>query len=819
MAELTYTVNNNIASFHSADKTNIKNLKFYFFPIQEGSGIPSPYNVRNITGWNGLQAYYCGKNLFDINTLNMTDGTYTVTVENGIASGQMQSFQKLTAPSSNRQLYPSFPIDNTRAITFKITAYTDNNQNLDTRGMCLAVKCVGESAQYAWFDNIDTSPTTKILTVPAGKTLDCFYISYSNGYRNIWYITELQIEYADEATTYEAYHCNSYPIIFPDNNIIYGGYIDLISGELVQTKHSINPLECTFYLNGDYTDTYGIYISQNLSNTIFKPAAHSAISNRFSLSVDTSQIGGLDNYSAFYFGLPKNELETVDIAGAQKWFEDHPTTIIYDLETPIIHQLTSQQLKTLRGQNNIWSNANGNTEVTYEFTDKLLKKSFSLYNPDFIPPAYKKYDYIQTVGTASWFDTGIAGNDNTIEIDFTIMALGKGSYSGGILGNHDTEQLKCWRFIQGAATNYNGYCITLNNRRAGSSSTASVTAIDSIINKKIKAHMEYGTAYLEYNDIKYYITPANDTYDTSTLNIAIGINGPTKSSSTTVVSHRFYDSLKIRKGGKLIRNYFPVVRKLDGKVGFFDTVNGTFNVSAGPAEFRVGTDANKEIQLPNGYTRIARLIQNGDTISSQHTSYINLRRVFDSTHRYKFIANFNNTYNERANFFFFGAREQESYTPKNTGFTYAASDPPSLIFYGINDGIVQPSYSTTIKVANTYTEDQEIEVKVIDGLLTCLNSEGLQTAVPNGAMKKEAFQSESQIYLGAINYHDIPKYRMAIGSSIVLYEEYDEHDILITKFIPCVRNLDNVAGMYDIITNTFWPSDNPDYPFIAGYDI
>ena len=48
------------------------------------------------------------------------------------------------------------------------------------------------------------------------------------------------------------------------------------------------------------------------------------------------------------------------------WLQEHPTTIVYELKTPIVHTLTPQTLKTLRGTNNIWaSNNGGNIELAY----------------------------------------------------------------------------------------------------------------------------------------------------------------------------------------------------------------------------------------------------------------------------------------------------------------------------------------------------------------------------------------------------------------------------------------------------------------------
>lgn len=63
MGKLTHTVKGPIASFRSADKTPIESLKLHFLPKQEGSGDPSPSNIRPITGWTGCNAYKTGKNM------------------------------------------------------------------------------------------------------------------------------------------------------------------------------------------------------------------------------------------------------------------------------------------------------------------------------------------------------------------------------------------------------------------------------------------------------------------------------------------------------------------------------------------------------------------------------------------------------------------------------------------------------------------------------------------------------------------------------------------------------------------------------------
>lgn len=204
-----------------------------------------------------------------------------------------------------------------------------------------------------------------------------------------------------------------------------------------------------------------------------------------------------------------------------------------------------------------------------------------------LPPEYQKCDYLQTVGTASYIDTGVAGNDNTIKIDFIIEVLSKGNYSG-IMGNHDGENKKCWRFIQAASNVSNAFNFSLNNRHAGSSSRLTISEVSSIVGLPIIVHMEYGLGTLTYQNVTYTISPSTNTNDVSDKNIFIGINGPSMTPSATSPNNRFHSYVKIYKSGYLIRNYVTCYRKSDNKAGFYDTINHTFNPSIGTQEFTAG---------------------------------------------------------------------------------------------------------------------------------------------------------------------------------------------------------------------------------------
>jgi len=68
MGNVTAKTSGDIASFMTPAETNIKSLKVHFSPKQLGEGDPSPENVREIVGWDGVEVNGCGRNLFNPNS-------------------------------------------------------------------------------------------------------------------------------------------------------------------------------------------------------------------------------------------------------------------------------------------------------------------------------------------------------------------------------------------------------------------------------------------------------------------------------------------------------------------------------------------------------------------------------------------------------------------------------------------------------------------------------------------------------------------------------------------------------------------------------
>ena len=70
-----------------------------------------------------------------------------------------------------------------------------------------------------------------------------------------------------------------------------------------------------------------------------------------------------------------------------------------------------------------------------------------------LPPQYARCDHLRTSGYNARIDTGVPGNDETLEFDFDYAVMTQQNYFSAF-GNYESEQSRCWRLLQGTtATN------------------------------------------------------------------------------------------------------------------------------------------------------------------------------------------------------------------------------------------------------------------------------------------------------------------------------------------------------------------------------
>ena len=58
-------------------------------------------------------------------------------------------------------------------------------------------------------------------------------------------------------------------------------------------------------------------------------------------------------------------IEVTTVAAFRTWLASNNVQLLYKLATPVTVQLTAQQIETLIGENNVWSDANGTLNIKY----------------------------------------------------------------------------------------------------------------------------------------------------------------------------------------------------------------------------------------------------------------------------------------------------------------------------------------------------------------------------------------------------------------------------------------------------------------------
>ena len=165
-----------------------------------------------------------------------------------------------------------------------------------------------------------------------------------------------------ENDEYIAYSGTTIPFDWSSTaGILYGGYIDLVTGNIY------NQFNCVDMgtLNWNYTN------------------------GRFYAPISDALIGSDNNYlssavcdiypTVTYNDIIRNGIKGIAINNSAyiRVYDDHSTIedftnaidghiLVYPLATPVLlTTLTPAQLKSLKGVNNIWSDTNGNVEVSY----------------------------------------------------------------------------------------------------------------------------------------------------------------------------------------------------------------------------------------------------------------------------------------------------------------------------------------------------------------------------------------------------------------------------------------------------------------------
>ena len=456
MGKLTHTVKGPIASFRSADKADIESLKLHFLPKQEGSGDPSPANIRPITGWTSVNIHHEGKNLFDKNNINLIYARI-------LSTGQIDAG---ISGASSRTIYIECKPNTTYSIRKLPTSRCVVCYSSETPIADMYIEGYASKSDQASF-TYTTGSNAKYLLVYL------YNANYDTSITESEMFASVQIEYGSVINSYESYHGNIIPLSWSDHGVEYGGYVDPVRGKLVaewacETDNGRSWNVSSYgnawqwgHSHGNDPDAGGMNYYRH---TLCSHCKNISVSLR-----DNAYTIGLNQNGALYLGKEFWKLmgyeNNITAQEAQDFFANQalagtPVYICSPLETPIEYDIDPIALQTFLDYNNFWTDMNDDTEVEYCFADRLSERKLIMDTP-----------HIESAsGTITSFNTDMKAPLVDLKARFTPVQEGAGDPSptnvrpihGWTGANIST--VDAYEFYQGGLADLTGEEVSINTR-------------------------------------------------------------------------------------------------------------------------------------------------------------------------------------------------------------------------------------------------------------------------------------------------------------------------------------------------------------------
>lgn len=152
-----------------------------------------------------------------------------------------------------------------------------------------------------------------------------------------------------------------------DAGTVYQGTIDVISGVLTATWVSVE-YDGSSDENWKCSSNVRYYIGPPVAPHYVRTSS-AYIKGNIAKSVAASALGSTSEDVCFVYGTGSIGIAKASIynnlASFRTFLSNNPAQLVYQVETPIVYQLTPQQINALLGVNNIWANT-GDVSVTYQ---------------------------------------------------------------------------------------------------------------------------------------------------------------------------------------------------------------------------------------------------------------------------------------------------------------------------------------------------------------------------------------------------------------------------------------------------------------------
>jgi hypothetical protein len=363
--------NDDIALVFNVSDAN--SLQFVLKPMfYEGSTEPTAYlpysNICPISGRTGVSVVRNGKNLANRNNFSVEKPSWcTDAYWVGLTKNEDETYT-LNRPigwGGYGRVYLG---------TFSTGEYTVSFALKSTANVqCAAVLYVTD--KHTWITNsyniIDALQSAGRYSLKVTTTKECdFWLAVGPYVDNNAQVVsgDYQVELGSTATDYEPYKGSTYSVNWEtEAGTVYGGTLDVVSGKLVVDRASVDIGVLPWSLTGDRFSA-GALSPKALSKSSWDIANPIAICSQYKYG-NINNGSGTDKaigfYNAVLYARDTTYTTSADFKAAMDGVQ-----LVYKLAKPTEIQLTPQEVRTLLGVNNIWSDG-GDMEVEYPADTKM----------------------------------------------------------------------------------------------------------------------------------------------------------------------------------------------------------------------------------------------------------------------------------------------------------------------------------------------------------------------------------------------------------------------------------------------------------------
>lgn len=389
--------------------------------------------------------------------------------------------------------------------------------------------------------------------------------------------------------------------------------------------------------------------------------------------------------------------------------------------------------------------------------------------PARLPSEYQEVEYIEGTGT-QYIDTNFyPSNNSKIELDFEWK---RGTANANVILYGGAEEY-CKKDMTTYLTRETGAFQTVYGTQLGTAVTTIEQSTRTVITKDKNKDYKNGTLVKTF------------TEETFKSPVSLYLFAIHRTGNYVEVKEHYVMiyACKIWENDVLTRDYIPCYRKSDNAVGMYDLVEKKFYGNAGTGTFLMGSavanttrDINIKPALPNSnaVTRLPIEYQEVEYIKSTGSQFINTG----------FKPNSNS------------AVEMQVSDCANDGNLFGAYNGSWTTGFGVYENKVSAKnfyihYYSNAQVSTTPPEKYVVKLTQGD-----LYIDGVR--VYDGSVK--SFSVNYPMYLLGANNSGV----LSAKSCKLYYCKVYDNDVLVRDFVPCYRNSDKVAGLYDLVNNQFY---------------